>query len=55
MQVARAQWAQDNTFVFIEVFGCEGGIQSYIKDVLKAYMALNTCDTADIFLLREKY
>ncbi|MBX2863426.1 MAG: glycosyltransferase family 4 protein [Leptolyngbyaceae cyanobacterium MAG.088] len=53
MQVARGNWAKD-TFVFIEVFGCEGGIQSYIKDVLSAYVALNTVETADIFLLRDQ-
>ncbi|MEM9903686.1 MAG: glycosyl transferase group 1, partial [Cyanobacteria bacterium P01_D01_bin.44] len=40
------------TFVFIEVFGCEGGIQSYIQDVLNAYSHLSL-DTADVFLLRD--
>ena len=29
-----------HAFVFIEVFGCEGGIQSYIQDVLQAYAQL---------------
>ncbi|MEL6813850.1 MAG: glycosyltransferase [Cyanobacteria bacterium J06598_3] len=29
-----------HAFVFIEVFGCEGGIQSYIQDVLDAYNKL---------------
>ena len=29
-----------HAFVFIEVFGCEGGIQSYIQDVLEAYAQL---------------
>lgn len=24
-------------FVFLEIFSCEGGIQSYVKDVLRAY------------------
>ena len=43
-----------NTFVFIEVFGCEGGIQSYIKDVLMAYASLKDMDTAHIFLLRDR-
>ncbi|MEM9264668.1 MAG: glycosyltransferase [Cyanobacteria bacterium P01_F01_bin.13] len=52
MQTARNQLVS-NTFVFIEVFGCEGGIQSYIKDVLTAYSALNGVETADIFLLRD--
>ena len=53
MQLARRPWAKD-TFVFIEVFGCEGGIQSYIKDVLVAYASLNMVETADIFLLRDR-
>ncbi|MEM1255901.1 MAG: glycosyltransferase family 4 protein [Cyanobacteria bacterium P01_H01_bin.21] len=53
MQLARRPWAKD-TFVFIEVFGCEGGIQSYIKDVLVAYSSLNIVETADIFLLRDR-
>lgn len=26
-----------HAFLFIEVFGCEGGIQSYIQDILQAY------------------
>lgn len=52
MQLARDRWAKD-TFVFIEVFSCEGGIQSYIKDLLTAYAALNTVEKADIFLLRD--
>ena len=53
MQLAHRPWAKD-TFVFIEVFGCEGGIQSYIKDVLVAYASLNIVETADIFLLRDR-
>ncbi|MFG6106414.1 glycosyltransferase family 4 protein [Leptothoe sp. EHU-05/26/07-4] len=53
MQLARSIWAKD-TFVFIEVFGCEGGIQSYIKDILTAYLASNSSATADIFLLRDR-
>jgi phosphatidylinositol alpha-1,6-mannosyltransferase len=24
-------------FVFLQIFSCEGGIQSYVKDVLRAY------------------
>lgn len=53
MQLARQPQARD-TFVFIEVFGCEGGIQSYIKDVLKAYGTLKPAETAHIFLLRDR-
>jgi len=36
-----------HAFVFIEVFGCEGGIQSYIKDVLGAYAQIATGVGAD--------
>ncbi|MEL6553886.1 MAG: glycosyltransferase [Cyanobacteria bacterium J06621_11] len=44
-----------HVFVFIEVFGCEGGIQSYIQDVLGAYakVAPQLSATADVFLLRD--
>ena len=46
-----------HTFVFIEVFGCEGGIQSYIQDILSAYAqiaeASPTPMMADVFLLRD--
>ncbi len=43
-----------HAFVFIEIFGCEGGIQSYIQDVLSAYSQLaKPEDTADVFLLRD--
>lgn len=40
-------------FVFLQVFSCEGGIQSYIKDVLKAYLAEPSTPPADVFLLRD--
>ena len=46
-----------HAFVFLEVFNCEGGIQSYIQDVLGAYsqLAANTPEpmVADVFLLRD--
>ena len=47
-----------HAFVFIEVFGCEGGIQSYIQDVLRAYSQLASQPdqptmVADVFLLRD--
>lgn len=48
-----------HAFVFIEVFGCEGGIQSYIQDVLGAYgelsnsRKLSATMMADVFLLRD--
>lgn len=47
-----------HAFVFIEVFGCEGGIQSYIQDVLGAYAQLAKAADhsmiADVFLLRDE-
>ena len=42
-----------HVFVFLEVFGCEGGIQSYVKDVLTAYLSLPEKPIADILLLRD--
>lgn len=52
-----------HAFVFIEVFGCEGGIQSYIKDILNGYEQLASQASkqappqapmqADVFLLRD--
>lgn len=48
-----------HAFVFIEVFGYEGGIQSYIQDVLGAYSHLSNQNRstapmmADVFLLRD--
>ncbi|MDX2215321.1 MAG: glycosyltransferase family 4 protein [Oculatellaceae cyanobacterium bins.114] len=41
-------------FVFLEIFSSEGGIQSYIKDVLQGYSALKHQPLADIFLLRDE-
>lgn len=40
-------------FVFLEVFSWEGGIQSYIKDVLTAYLGQPAAPPADIFVLRD--
>ncbi len=40
-------------FVFLEIFSCEGGIQSYVKDVLAAYRQQPTLPPADVFLLRD--
>jgi phosphatidyl-myo-inositol dimannoside synthase len=39
-----------HVFVFLEIFSCEGGIQSYVRDILRAYPA---ADQADVFLLRD--
>ncbi|MBD2299898.1 glycosyltransferase family 4 protein [Nostoc sp. FACHB-190] len=41
------------SFVFIEVFGCEGGIQSYVKDIFQAYTELNAGYKTDVFVLRD--
>lgn len=44
-------------FCFLEIFASEGGIQSYVKDILKAYLSLtagtNSPPTAEVFLLRD--
>jgi phosphatidylinositol alpha-1,6-mannosyltransferase len=42
-------------FVFLEVFSCEGGIQSYVKDILRAYGQLPQASSADVFLLRDRH
>jgi phosphatidylinositol alpha-1,6-mannosyltransferase len=45
-------------FIFLEIFNCEGGIQSYVKDVLQAYATstaqLENSTTAEVFLLRDQ-
>ena len=44
-------------FCFLEIFSTEGGIQSYVKDILKAYLSVtaetNSPPTAEVFLLRD--
>ena len=44
-------------FVFLEIFSQEGGIQSYVHDVLQQYLALSeqaaSLETTEIFLLRD--
>ncbi|HBK99862.1 MAG TPA: glycosyl transferase group 1 [Microcoleaceae bacterium UBA10368] len=44
-------------FCFLEIFSSEGGIQSYVKDILKAYLSVtagtNSPPTAEVFLLRD--
>ncbi|NEP55496.1 MAG: glycosyltransferase family 4 protein [Symploca sp. SIO2G7] len=47
--------AAKHVFVFLELFEREGGIQSYIKDVLQAYQSLasQTGSSAEVFLLRD--
>ncbi|WP_208343997.1 glycosyltransferase [Aetokthonos hydrillicola] len=43
----------NHVFVFIEVFEREGGIQSYVQDLFRAYLELSTPLYAEVFLLRD--
>ncbi|MEH2320502.1 glycosyltransferase [Nostoc sp.] len=43
----------NHVFVFLEIFAHEGGIQSYIKDIFRAYLGLSQPDKAEVFLLRD--
>ncbi|MGB3533990.1 MAG: glycosyltransferase [Microcoleaceae cyanobacterium] len=39
---------------FLEIFSCEGGIQSYVKDIFDAYINVATANMhSDVFLLRD--
>jgi glycosyltransferase involved in cell wall biosynthesis len=44
-------------FCFLEIFASEGGIQSYVKDILKAYLSItagtNSLPQAEVLLLRD--
>jgi len=40
-------------FVFLEILSFEGGIQSYIKDIWRAYLVLSDHPRSDVFLLRD--
>ncbi len=44
-------------FCFLEIFASEGGIQSYVKDIMKAYVSIaaetNSGAEAEVFLLRD--
>jgi phosphatidylinositol alpha-1,6-mannosyltransferase len=40
-------------FVFLEIFTREGGIQSYVKDVFRAYLSQPDAPPADVLLLRD--
>ncbi|MUG95651.1 glycosyltransferase [Scytonema sp. UIC 10036] len=44
----------NHVFVFIEIFEREGGIQSYVKDIFRAYQALSAPYYAEVFLLRDR-
>ena len=39
--------------MFLEIFAQEGGIQSYIKDIFRAYLGLRQGYKAEVFLLRD--
>jgi phosphatidyl-myo-inositol dimannoside synthase len=41
-------------FLFLEIFNQEGGIQSYVKDLLAAYDRLPLDVTAEVWLLRDR-
>nr|WP_026082443.1 glycosyltransferase [Mastigocladopsis repens] len=43
----------NHLFVFLQVFEQEGGIQSYVKDIFRAYLAFNKPLYAEVFLLRD--
>ena len=42
------------TFVFLEIFSGEGGIQSYVRDLFRAYLEVADGAPADVFLLRDR-
>ncbi|MBW4607181.1 MAG: glycosyltransferase family 4 protein [Hassallia sp. WJT32-NPBG1] len=42
-----------HVFVFLEIFEREGGIQSYVKDIFRAYNKLRERSQAEVFLLRD--
>jgi phosphatidyl-myo-inositol dimannoside synthase len=41
-------------FIFLEVFAQEGGIQSYVQDILQSYQTLPDLPFAEVFLLRDQ-
>lgn len=43
----------NHLFVFLEIFALEGGIQSYVKDIFRAYLGLGAGYQAAVFLLRD--
>ncbi len=43
----------NHVFVFLEIFAHEGGIQSYIKDIFRAYLGVSQAYKAEVFLLRD--
>jgi glycosyltransferase involved in cell wall biosynthesis len=45
----------NHVFVFLEVFAGEGGIQSYVKDIFRAYQELSPDYQAEVLLLRDSH
>ncbi|MBD2209612.1 glycosyltransferase family 4 protein [Nostoc linckia FACHB-104] len=43
----------NHVFVFLEIFVHEGGIQSYVKDIFRAYQRLIPGYKAEVFVLRD--
>ncbi|MEG4043142.1 glycosyltransferase family 4 protein [Microcoleus sp. Pol17_C1] len=47
----------NHLFCFLEIFASEGGIQSYVQDILKAYLSItagtNSAPQAEVLLLRD--
>jgi len=47
----------NHLFCFLEIFASEGGIQSYVKDIFKAYLSItagtNSPQQAEVLLLRD--
>ena len=41
-------------FLFLELFAQEGGIQSYVQDILHAYGSITNHSQCDVFLLRDR-
>ncbi len=53
--VGKSDQQVDHLFVFLEIFCQEGGIQSYVKDILSAYTHLEPTYQAEVFLLRDSF
>ena len=53
----RKMRSANHLFCFLEIFASEGGIQSYVKDIFKAYVSItartNSAPQAEVLLLRD--
>ncbi len=49
----KANKKASHVFVFLEIFIHEGGIQSYVKDIFRAYQGLSSNYQAEVFVLRD--